>query len=100
MIPSALTRESITVEPYLGNSAFGETYGPAVSEKARVEGKRRRIKRADGVEIVSSATAYVRPDTSATMQARITWQSRFYDVVEMLPITGLHRVDGYELFLS
>ena len=100
MIPSALTREDISIEPYQGNTAYDESYGSPVNEKARVEGRRRRVKRADGVEIVSSATAYVRSDTSATMQARITWQTRQYEVVDMLPITGLHGIEGYELLLS
>lgn len=99
-VPTALLPDTITVEPYQGAGAYGPVYAAAVQIRARVEGRRRTVRRADGTDLISSATAIIRPGTEVATESRVTHEDRTYEVVDVLIGEGLRRPAYYELVLS
>lgn len=71
-IPGWLLRHQITVEPYLGQTAAGPKYGPAVTVRCFLDGKTREVRNPAGEVVVSSSTAYARPGTEAPPESRVT----------------------------
>lgn len=61
-IPSFLLQHQITLEPYLGQSANGPTYGPPIPVRALVDEQTREIRDPHGDKVVSGATVYCRLD--------------------------------------
>ncbi len=80
-IPGFLLRETLSIEPYLGATGAGNSYGPAVSVPARVEPKRQVLRAADGGEIVSTAVAWTKPDVDAPELSRVTWRGQTLTVL-------------------
>lgn len=73
-VPRFLCREQLTLEPYAGATAHGETWSSAVSPKPRafVEPTNRLVKVA-GVEEVATAIAIVCPPAPAfPVRSRVT----------------------------
>lgn len=100
-VPSSLLRQRITIEPYQGETgSTGPAYGPGRVVRARVEGARRTIRKPGGVDVVTSAVAYVRPDVPVEAQARVTCEGRTYTVVDVVDGQGLARPSHRELMLS
>lgn len=56
--PSWLLPHTVTVEPYLGASAYGDRYGPPVEVRCRRDEKRRLIRDSHGEQVVSEATLW------------------------------------------
>lgn len=52
----------ITVVPYLGEGAYGSTYGPESTAAGFVDDSRKSVRTAGGDEVVSEATFYGPPD--------------------------------------
>lgn len=115
MIPHAALRQRITVEPFLGTSAYGPRWGDPVTVRARVVGKRRSVRQADGTDIISSASAIIRPDLrfdqvvdemsdgfdqQIPLESRVTWDDRLFEVIDVLVGQGLTRPEHLELVLS
>ncbi|MEU2759389.1 hypothetical protein [Streptomyces sp. NPDC007094] len=73
-VPRYLLRHRITVEPYLGDSAYGPTYGPAVVDvPALVSAAVRQVRRAtDGREVVSSTQVITAPGLDCPPGSRVT----------------------------
>ena len=99
-VPTSLLRETITVEAFLGTGAYGPSYGAAQSLRARVEGKRRVVRKADGTDLISSATATIRPDVTVATESRVTHGANVYEVVDVIVGEGLTRPAYLELVLS
>lgn len=99
MIPSAALRQTITIAPFLGESAYGPRFGAGVTVRARVQGKRRQVRRADGTDVISSATATIRP-RDITPESKVTWDGRDYTVLDVIVAQGLTRTSHIELVLS
>lgn len=99
-VPSSLLRETITIEAFLGAAAYGPKYGPATSVKARVEGRRRAVRTADGTDVIASATAIVRPEVEVTPESRVVHDGRTYEVLDVLVGEGLTRPAYRELILA
>ncbi|MCL4473560.1 MAG: putative minor capsid protein [Actinobacteria bacterium] len=101
MIPLALLTETVTVDAYEGVNGHGAAiYGSPVDLRARFEGKRRMVKRADGQEVITSGTVLLRPDVSCPMKSRLTRDGRAYKVVEVLPVLELNRPHHLEVLVS
>lgn len=68
---------TVTVEASTMGSA-GPVFAAAVSVEAYVEWKRRRVRNAEGKEVVAHGTAYARlgTDTTAPVGARVTSSGR------------------------
>lgn len=71
-IPGWLLQHSITVEPYLGSSAYSPKYGPAVAVRCFLDQQTRTVRASDGTQTTSSSTAYARLDTVAPALSRVT----------------------------
>jgi hypothetical protein len=68
-----LLRHRVTVEPYLGDSAYGPRYGPPVAGvPALVALAVRTVRDREGREITSTATVIAGPDLDCPAESRIT----------------------------
>lgn len=74
-----LMPDTVTVEPYSSQNKYGEeSYGAAVSYRARCVGKVVKVTDMNGNERVSTVTTYLNAaPTSLTVRDRITLPSRF-----------------------
>lgn len=114
-VPSSLLRQTITIQPFLGTGAYGPRWGDEVTVKARVEGKRRTVRRPDGTDVISTASATIRPDlyvdqspgaftdtlgTPVPLESKATWEGRDYTVVDVIVGQGLTRAAYWELMLA
>lgn len=101
-VPSSLLRQRLTIEDYTGETGSGgPAYGPPRMLLARVEGTRKTVRTAAGVDVITSAVAYVRPGAVVAAQARATCEGRTYTVVDVIDgeaLTG--RASHRELMLS
>jgi hypothetical protein len=61
-LPRFLLRNTVTVEPYQGNSANGPLYGPAMTVACYLEDGRKITRRDDGTEATSTARFFARID--------------------------------------
>lgn len=71
-IPLPLLRHSVTVEPYLGASAYGPRYGLPVTVTCFLDQQTRMVRQADGTQVSSSSTVYAPLATDAPAQSRVT----------------------------
>ncbi|AVH58383.1 MULTISPECIES: hypothetical protein [Streptomyces] len=72
-VPGYLLRHRITVEPYLGVSAYGPRYGPKVEDvPALVDETIKRVRDATGAEVTSTAQIIAAPDLNCPTGSRIT----------------------------
>lgn len=99
-IPTAVLRETLSVEAFEGSSAYGPVYSDPETVKARVEGKRRLVRSTSGTDLISSATAYVRPEVDKPIGSRVTHGDRVYELVDVLPGEGLTGPALFEWLLA
>ncbi|MEV5673510.1 MULTISPECIES: hypothetical protein [Streptomyces] len=72
-VPGWLLRHRITVEPYLGDTAYGPRYGPPLEGvPALVAMKVRTVRDREGREVTSTAQVIARPDLECPAESRIT----------------------------
>ncbi|WP_260605287.1 hypothetical protein [Streptomyces sp. WAC01280] len=74
IVPGWLLRHRVTVEPYLGDSAYGPRYGPPVADvPAMVAETVKQVRRAsDGREVVSTAQVIIAPGLACPAGSRVT----------------------------
>lgn len=65
-------QHSVTIEPYAGSGAYGDTYGAPVVVSCWVEQGRKLVRAEDGSEAVSETTIYAQPGTVAKARSRVT----------------------------
>jgi hypothetical protein len=101
-IPSSLLRDRVTVERYTGSGAYGPSFGePLEDVPMRIEGVRRAVRTAAGVDVIGSATGWARPDLDITPESKLTTASgRVYTVLDVLPGEGLSRTAYQQLILQ
>jgi hypothetical protein len=112
-LPSTLLPDRITVEPYLGNGATGPQYGPPVGVRARIEGKRRVVRRVNagadiGSDVVSTTSTIIRPSIQVRPESRVTiplaysatGRDESYEVLQVIVGKGLRRPAYLELVLG
>lgn len=107
LVPTALLPDRITVEPYEGHGAYGPIYGPAQSGiPARVEGKRRAVRKQDGTDVISTAAVTVRRGVNVPTESRITAPhpetglDDTFHVLEVITLAGYRRPAGYEVMVG
>lgn len=72
-VPRWLLRHRITIEPYLGDSAYGKRYGPAVEDvPALVSETVKTVRNAEGREVTSTAQVIAEPGLDCPAESRIT----------------------------
>lgn len=68
-----LLTQSVSVAPYASRNAYGEdSYGAAVTYRARVVGKRSKVINAAGQEVVSDQTVYLGTANAVDPRSRVT----------------------------
>ncbi len=68
-----LMRQTVSVAPFSSVDAYGKTtYGAAATYRARVTGKTRMVRDAQGREVVSSKTVYLLSNAAISPKDRIT----------------------------
>ncbi|MFB6811246.1 hypothetical protein [Streptomyces sp. NPDC056387] len=75
VIPGWLLRHQVVIEAYLGDSAYGPTYGPPVTARAFVSEKIRTVRDQRGEEVVASTTVYLLPTQDCPPESRVTTPS-------------------------
>ncbi|MEO3860871.1 hypothetical protein [Acrocarpospora sp. B8E8] len=83
-LPEFLLVHEVSVEPFAGAGAFGDTFGPAVTRSGFMEEKRRKIRDKNGAEVVSNSTFYTQLDHVADFPvgSRVTYAGRASTVLE------------------
>lgn len=71
-VPGWLLRHEVSVEPYLGTSAYGPRYGPAATARALVSESVKRVRDRTGAETVSTAQIIAAPELVCPTGSRIT----------------------------
>lgn len=71
-VPGWLLRHEVSVEPYLGTSAYGPRYGPAAPVRALVAETVKRVRDRTGAETVSTAQIIAAPNLVCPTGSRIT----------------------------
>lgn len=100
-VPSSLLPHQVTIEAFQGTSGgAGPVYGAPVAVRARVEGRRRAVRTGAGIDVISSATAIVRPDVAVAVEARLTHRGRVYEVLDVAEGEGLRGPAYRELILE
>jgi hypothetical protein len=80
-LPKFLLQHEATIAAYEGDTAVGQSYATAVTVQCLAEDKRRLVKGAAGVEVVSTTTIYCPPDTVAPVESKVTVNGRDTKVV-------------------
>lgn len=101
MIPTAELPHRVTIEDKVGTSGNGApVYGPARSNiAAKIDGRRRAVRNREGVDVIASATAVLRPRT-VPPGSRVTHGQRRYEVLEAVDKMELRRVELTTLILD
>ncbi|WP_328361397.1 hypothetical protein OG800_26440 [Streptomyces sp. NBC_00445] len=72
-VPAWLLPHRITIELYLGDSAYGQQYGPPVEDvPALVAEKIRTVRDREGREVTSTAQIIAAPGLDCPAESRIT----------------------------
>lgn len=68
----ALAGEDITVEPFTGGGAYGDSYGPPVTVRGIVDEQRKLVRSTTGDQVVSSTQVYCPLATEIPTDSRVT----------------------------
>ena len=70
----SLLKDSVTIESYLGEGAYGPSYGDPVTFHCDMDPTRRLVRNGNGEEVVSSGSFSLHPDDADlfTPQSRLT----------------------------
>lgn len=101
-IPGWLLRHTVTVEPYLGQSAAGPRYGPAMPIRCFVDDSRRLVRNETGEQVVSESTVLCRLDVAAPPKSRVNVFGReaFVIIAKRRDGAGLPTPDHLEIALT
>lgn len=98
MIPTAALPHRITIEPYLGETATGPSFGAArTNVRARVVAKRRMVRDSTGRDIIAAATITVRPGAAIPAESRITHGTQTFTVLDAAESAELGRTHSWQL---
>ncbi|MFF3622333.1 hypothetical protein [Streptomyces sp. NPDC002467] len=89
VIPGWLLRHTVTIEAYLGDTAYGPQYAAPVTARAFVEEKIRTVRNKEGEEVTASTTVYLLPTQECPPESRVTTPSgRTASVITSAAHTG------------
>lgn len=97
-IRRSLLKDTVSIQTYGGESAYGPVYAAAVTVACNIEATRRLVRDSAGDEAISEATLAVHPDdaVSFTPESRITIAGRTSRVLT----TSAQTFRGNLVFLS
>lgn len=87
-IPAWMLRQSVTVTPYLGSSAYGDIFGDPYTLRCRIEPRNELVRDRDGNETVASGRLFTVPDAAISVIDTVAWEGREYDVIDVLHHAG------------
>lgn len=77
-----------TIRPLLGTGAKGAQYGPAVTEKCRLNEARRYAPTSGATEVLAETVLYVRAEATCPAGSKVTVNDREWTVVRSVPRNG------------
>jgi hypothetical protein len=88
-IPARLLTDSVSVQTFSGEGAYGPVYGTASSVSCRAEAKRQLVRGANGEEVVSELTLFVAPTDGEkfTPGSLVTFAGRTSTVLSASPMS-------------
>lgn len=86
--PAWMFRQTVSVEPYEGESAYGPVYGAAYDLRCRIESRIHTVLLPDGEESQAMARLYCRPGANLPAQSRVTWDGQLHDVLTVATQPG------------
>jgi hypothetical protein len=89
-LPPILFNHTVTVEPSIGETAYGPKFGSPVELKVRVISRRRLVKTGDGEDLMSDATVQADADAPIDLGARVTLDGRTLTAVQVLKPEALN----------
>lgn len=99
-------QETISLEAYTGNNAYGPVYGsavtysPATGTGVYVEPGFRTVTNRMGKEVISSALLIAPSTQIYNAQDRVTWAGQTYLVIDAQPLRPLGSVHHQEVYLQ
>jgi len=100
-IPTALLRQTVTVETYTGESATGPLFDPEIATyPGRIRPSRRWVSSASGDAVLGDAVLDLRPEAVIDVGDRVTAEGEVYRVVAVAEQRGLTRSEYLEATLS
>lgn len=66
---------TVTIEIYLGDTAYGPSYAPPVTARANVEDEEKTVRNGQGEEVVSGTRVWLFPTQDCPPESRITTPS-------------------------
>ena len=86
-VSPSLFRDTVSVETYSGDSAYGPIYVASADVLCRVSATRQLVRNSAGDEVVSEVTVYVQPADEAkfTPESRVTIAGRVSTVLGVSP---------------
>lgn len=88
-IRRSMLKDTVTVETWTGEGAYGAAYADPVTIRWNYDGTRRLARNANGEEVVSEGTGQAHPDDAAqfTPESRLTIDGRTSTVLAANPQT-------------
>lgn len=82
-------KDTVSVETFAGEGAYGAVYAAPVTVRWNYDGKRRLVRGANGEEVVSEGTGQAHPDDAGvfTPETRLTIDGRASSVIAASPQT-------------
>jgi hypothetical protein len=77
-----------TIRPYVGEGAKGAQYGPAVTERCRLNEARRFAPTAGASEVLAETVIYLRAAAVCPARSKVTVGGREWTVVRSVPRNG------------
>lgn len=75
MIPGSFLVHTVTIEAYLGDSAYGPQYAAPVTARALVEEKIQTVRNTAGEEVTASTRVFLFPGQECPPESRLTTPS-------------------------
>jgi hypothetical protein len=99
-IPTALLRDTATLELYVGENAYGSVGVDELEVPCRIEPVKRSVIRGDGLIAEAVAKAFVRCDHDIPPASLLTASGTCYTVLDVATRSGLTGPSFYELTLG
>lgn len=84
-----MLKDTVTVETWAGEGAYGAVYADPVTVRWNYDGKRRLVRNANGEEVISEGTGTAHPDDAPLFapESRLTIDARASRVLSTSPQT-------------
>mgnify|MGYP005845747247 CR=1 FL=1 len=97
-IPKEQLTEVINIEPYLGNTAYGATFGSPVTLLGYVEFGFKKVVDNKGEEVIANALFFLPADYAPKTQDVLVYAGNDYQIIDCQPILTSGKVHHYEVY--